>query len=196
MRTELRELKDFPTLNWVRTEIADRRDRTFRCEFCGVAIIRFVHRLEHSEWFEFIRCGVCCAGHLTGDTVGSRVVERAFRLACERRDKWLNADWSRGKDGRLFLNRHGANLSVFPVGDGRFGAVVSRESGDWRKWAGKTYASETLAKNAALAVVIEALPSKEELQWSRKPSRAKSKSKSSKAKGSKGNEQLALALPK
>jgi hypothetical protein len=126
-------------------------------------------------------------GHLTGDEIGARVRERTFKLARARREKWLSTSWTRAKDGRLFINRAGVNLSVFLIGDGRYGAVVARESGDWKKWAGKTYASETLAKAAALAVVVEAKPTRDELKWT------KAKSKASKAEARARQPELDLA---
>jgi hypothetical protein len=172
MKTATPPHAHMPRSGWRCTEVADLGKPEFTCEWCTTAIIRYVHRLEHEDWFEHIRVGVCCAGHLTDDVIGARVRERTFKLARARRDKWLTSVWTRAADGRLFLNRSGVNLSVFPVGDKRFGAVVSRESGDWKKWAGKTYASETLAKNAALAVVIEAKPSKAELKWTTPKSKA------------------------
>jgi hypothetical protein len=164
--------RHMPHLGWHCIEIADRGKADFTCEWCAQAIIRFVHRLEHEDYFEFVRTGCCCAGHLTGDEIGARVRERTFKLARARREKWLTSAWTRAADGRLFLNRSGVNLSVFPIGDGRFGAVVSRESGDWKKWAGRAFTSETRAKNAALAVVIESKPSKAELKWTLPKSKA------------------------
>jgi hypothetical protein len=121
-----------PHLGWRCIEIADLGKADFVCEWCAQAIVRYVHMLEHEDYFEFIRAGSCRAGHLTSDEIGARVRERTFKLARARREKWLTSAWTRAADGRLFLNRSGVNLSVFPVGDKRFGAVVSRERGDWK----------------------------------------------------------------
>ena len=183
---------DLPNKGWVCEEIADRGEANFRCEWCNQAIVRYVHKLVNESWFEFIRTGSCCAGQLTDDVIGARVRERAFKLARARRQRWLNADWKHAADGRAYLNASGVNLSTFPIGDGRYGACVSRESGDWKRWAGKTFASEALAKQAALAMVIESKPSKEELKWAAKPSKAKAKS----PKPARKDAQLQLALPK
>lgn len=58
------------------------------CEMCEVREIRFVHRMEHSEYPDTLGCGCICAGHMEEDYTAAHERERQARSWSDRRRRF------------------------------------------------------------------------------------------------------------
>src|SRR4051794_12220886 len=72
------------------------------CAMCEIQQIRFVHTMRHPEYPDELDCGCICAGHMEGDMSAARARETKMRHRADRKDRWLDRQWRRSKQGNAF----------------------------------------------------------------------------------------------
>jgi hypothetical protein len=98
-----------PRRGWVCVQVTDHGEAIQSCEACGHPAVRFLHTIRHPAFRE-LEVGCICAGHLTGDSEGSRQREVALR----RQTAWADRKWRVSRNGNPWLKARGHRIVVFP----------------------------------------------------------------------------------
>lgn len=98
----------FPKRDWKHVDVIDVAESNpdaplHNCEACGREDVRYVHQLEHNLWDEIIEVGCICAGNLTGDIEEAKRLEKEPRNRTSRRDRWLERNWKKSRNGNSYL---------------------------------------------------------------------------------------------
>ena len=107
-----------PHKGWTCVNIEDLGEPSAICGMCERKEIRYVHYMEHPNYFEVLGCGCICAGHMEEDYEGAQRREALLHNAAARRKRWLSRDWRTSAKGNDFLNTDGYNAVVFRQGTG------------------------------------------------------------------------------
>lgn len=67
---------DAPLKNWNCVKLIDEEEPVFICELCGCKKVRFVHVMEHKDYFERVSVGCICAGIMEGNLMAAQERER------------------------------------------------------------------------------------------------------------------------
>lgn len=76
----------------------DEEDANFKCELCGCEKVRYVHVMEHNEYFEKVYVGCICAGIMEGDIIAAQERDRKMKNRAKRK---LNFPHRRWKETRV-----------------------------------------------------------------------------------------------
>ena len=68
-----------PHINWVCLDMEDVEDDYEKCEMCGNYPIRYVHLMEHQDYFSSLRVGCICAGKMEGSSKQAKKREKQFK---------------------------------------------------------------------------------------------------------------------
>lgn len=105
-----------PLDDWVVFNTYDRleeADELFTCELCGCTQVRFVHEMEHLQYFERISVGCICAGIMEGDILAAKERERLVKNRSKRRKNFLKKTWDETRYGVFLLLHRGELLKIF-----------------------------------------------------------------------------------
>jgi hypothetical protein len=142
-----------PQRGWTCEDIEDLAAPGFICEMCEVQEIRYVHTMWHPDYYETLRCGCICAGHMEQDLVAAKQREKIFKRRLSRRAHWLHRHWRTSGNGNAFLNtQDGFNVVVFQNGDTWGARFVDKETG-YTRFSQRPYYSESAAKLAAFDAI-------------------------------------------
>lgn len=117
-----RRLKEWgaPLDHWHCVDLMDEEDASFVCELCGCEKVRYVHVMEHEEYFENVCVGCICAGIMEGDILAAKERDRKMRNRANRRLNFPRRKWKRARNGGyftkyngqyVFINQNGRNYS-------------------------------------------------------------------------------------
>lgn len=89
-----------PLSDWYCTEVIDIEEEfsstsLFTCELCGCSRVRFVHVMEHDDYFESISVGCICAGIMEGDVLAAKERERLMKNRAKRKRNFPKRKWKR-----------------------------------------------------------------------------------------------------
>jgi hypothetical protein len=105
---------DVPKRGWSCVSVEDLDGPYETCAMCEVQQIRFVHTMSHPEYPETLDCGCICAGHMEGNPYAARARETTMRNRAERKDRWLDRQWRRSKQGNAFIKTDGYLMVIYP----------------------------------------------------------------------------------
>ena len=87
------------------------------CEMCDVALVRYVHVMQHADYPDPLRVGCQCAAKMEEDYSAARAKarERSAKRIQRGRSRWLaRTGWRRSWKGNSFINADGFNVTVYP----------------------------------------------------------------------------------
>lgn len=86
-----KKLKEWgaPLENWKCVHLIDEEKPDFICELCGCEKVRYVHVMEHEQYFEDIRVGCVCAGIMEGDILAAQERDRKMKNRAKRKVTFL-----------------------------------------------------------------------------------------------------------
>jgi len=99
----------------------------FTCELCGCCRVRFVHVMEHEDWFEPLYVGCICAGVMEGDILAAQERERQARNRAKRKRSFIERKWSMTYKGDYTRQHNGKRLTITkpPFMGSQFGVVCN-----------------------------------------------------------------------
>ena len=109
--------------------IDDLEEPSQLCEMCESVEIRYVHVMEHPDYDGQLQVGCVCAEHMEEDYKRPREREKRLKRAARRRKSWSQRTWLTSRQGNLYINTEGFNLTIYSHGRGWGVRVVNRESG-------------------------------------------------------------------
>lgn len=124
--------KGVPRRGWILQDVNDLgpdEGDWQTCEMCESANIRYVHTVEHRDYFEHIEVGCVCSEHLTGDYEGPREREKVLRSSARRRANFLDRQWRHSTKGNPHIKLDGYHVTAFKKGD-HWSASVKSPDGD------------------------------------------------------------------
>lgn len=104
-----RKLKEWgaPLDNWRFVEMIDEEDGCFKCELCGCNKVRYVHVMEHDDYFERVYVGCICAGIMEGDIIAAQKRDRKMKNRTRRKRHFPYRKWKATRNGGLFIEYRG-----------------------------------------------------------------------------------------
>lgn len=124
----IKRLKEWgaPLSGWECKDILDVRgdepDASYEiCDLCDHDRIRFVHVMEHPDYYEKVNVGCICAGIMEGDILAAKERERLMRNRAKRRRNIVNRKWEKNWQGDYVKMYKGRELRIREK-DGRFTA--------------------------------------------------------------------------
>lgn len=142
-----------PKKGWTCVGIDDLEEPSQLCEMCESVEIRYVHVMEHPDYDGQLQVGCVCAEHMEEDYKRPREREKRLKRAARRRKSWSQRTWLTSRQGNLYINTEGFNLTIYSHGRGWGVRVVNRESGAAQSGR-KVYPTESEAKAAALNALL------------------------------------------
>ena len=142
-----------PKKGWTCVGIDDLEEPSQLCEMCESVEIRYVHIMEHPEFAGSLHVGCVCAEHMEEDYKRPREREKRLKNAAQRRRTWPRRVWRASRQGNIYINTEGFNLTVHPQARGWSVRVVNRESGAAQSGR-KIYPTQDAAKLAALNALL------------------------------------------
>jgi len=114
-----RQLKKWnaPMNNWYCVDVIDIEEDSssnglITCELCGCARVRFVHVMQHDEYFEDISVGCICAGIMEGDILAARERERLMKNRAKRKSNFPHRKWKENHYGGYSLKYQGIWVNI------------------------------------------------------------------------------------
>lgn len=101
-----------PLDNWHCTNLIDEEQPSFVCELCGCEKVRYVHVMEHEQYFEGIYVGCICAGVMEGNMIAARERDREMKNRAKRKLNFPRRKWRKTRMGSYFLNYRGRNVFI------------------------------------------------------------------------------------
>jgi hypothetical protein len=131
----------------------EEANELFTCELCGCTQVRFVHEMEHQQYFERISVGCICAGIMEGDILAAKERERLVRNRAKRRKNYLKRLWDHTPYGVSFLRYRGEVLKIYEshVHPGQFTASLGNTTTSHHK--GKPITNFLMAVYAAFDLI-------------------------------------------
>lgn len=128
----MKKLKEWgaPLENWECVDMIDEEEPNFKCELCGCEKVRFVHVMEHDQYFETVNVGCICAGIMEGNIIAAKDRDRKMKNRARRRQNFPKRVWKETRNGGLFLKYHGKY--VFINQNGRNYCCTCDGSRTWR----------------------------------------------------------------
>lgn len=154
---QLREWKA-PLGNWRCVEMIDGEAAEFECELCGYPAVRFIHVMEHDEYFEKVSVGCICAGIMEGDIMAARERDRKMKNRARRKQNFPNRKWKMARSGAHYVKYHDKHVFINRDGSGYNCCCNGRRTG---KYHGKPITDFISACYAAFDLadpVGEAMP--------------------------------------
>jgi hypothetical protein len=146
-----------PHKGWRCVHIADMEDVNQTCQMCEVQPIRYVHFMEHDDYLAVLECGCVCAGNMEQDREGAKERETTFKARQARRKHWLIRRWHETYRGGEYIKTDGFHISVWPKGDGTYGAKVECRYTGEKRYSRRRYETMEAAKLAAFDVMIHTI---------------------------------------
>lgn len=109
-----------PLDGWSCVEMIDLEDAEFTCELCGYEGIRYLHKMEHPQYFEFIEVGCICAGIMEGDILAAKERDRKLRNRSKRKRNFLNRKWKHAVNGNYYLTYKGDKVFINQCSNGYY----------------------------------------------------------------------------
>ena len=119
-----------PHKGWNAVDVEDLGEPAATCEMCRSRTIRYVHRVEHTQYDGQLRVGRVCAEKMTDDKVNPRERERRLRTEARQRVQWLARTWKVSSNGNPHLNADGVRVDVLPLNLGRDAGKFRYRIGD------------------------------------------------------------------
>lgn len=109
-----KKLKEWgaPLEYWKFVEMIDEEDANFKCELCGCEKVRYVHVMEHNEYFEKVYVGCICAGIMEGDIIAAQERDRKMKNRAKRKLNFPHRRWKETRVGELFIKYHGKYVFI------------------------------------------------------------------------------------
>ncbi|MBV1757764.1 MAG: hypothetical protein KMY55_07955 [Dethiosulfatibacter sp.] len=106
-----------PISDWYCTDVIDIEEEAsdtdlFTCELCGCSRVRFVHVMEHDDYFEDVRVGCICAGIMEGDVLAAKERERLMKNRAKRKRNFPNRKWKETPYGTYILMHKGSWIKM------------------------------------------------------------------------------------
>lgn len=135
-----------PHKGWYCEDTEDLGEPIETCEMCERVSIRYVHIMNHDEWFdEPLRCGCVCAGHMEEDIEGARNREATMRTRAGRRARFPKLKkWKRTDKGNERIDYRGRRVIIFASQGGYRVMLIYPDGREWR--GRKTYPTAREAK--------------------------------------------------
>lgn len=127
---------DAPLEDWICVWVEDVREDDPEaeyavCDLCGCGKVRFVHWMEHPDYFDTVCVGRICAAALDGDEFAAEERERVLKNRWRRKKNYLKKEWK--YDGSWFLVYRKEELRIFQREDGGFAARMGARTVSTRK---------------------------------------------------------------
>lgn len=151
-----------PQRGWSFVDLRDVLGHKIKCEMCGTAWVRYVHKMQHPDYAETKDVGCCCAARMEQDPNAATLRELQYRSYYQRRNNWLTRDgWRISSKGNHYINVEHCNVVVWKEKKGWIFQVKHRATEvTWR--ADAPLATQEEAKLAA----FDKLPRHfEEFRW-------------------------------
>ena len=103
---------DVPHEGWVCVNIIDLGEPVGTCRMCGHQIIRYVHVMQHPDYYRTIGAGCVCAGRMEGNPDAARERENAFKNRQARRETFLRMPLKRSRNGHEYLKYKGEIITL------------------------------------------------------------------------------------
>ena len=120
----IRDLKDEGLLSYKE----DGEGEMFTCELCGCERVRFIHDMQHDEYFEDVSVGCICAGTMEGDILAAQERERILENRSKRKQNYLKKEWQVKPNGNRTLRYKKGWITIIPSKYGGFGIVYHGKS--------------------------------------------------------------------
>jgi hypothetical protein len=120
---------------------------------CESAEIRYAHVMEHSDYPGQLQVGCVCAENMEEDYKRPREREKRLKNSARRRAAWPSRKWRMSRQGNLYINTDGLNLTIYRTATGWSVRVLKRESGAVQNGK-KVYSTEGEAKLAAFNALL------------------------------------------
>lgn len=157
----LKKLKEWhaPTKDWYCVEVEDVGEhitdefdegKLSTCELCGCNKVRYLHHMEHPQYFETIQVGCICAGILEGNILAAKQREQWLKNRNKRRTTFLKKPWKKTVNGNYFLKRKGKDIFINVMG---CSFTCSYENQTVRTYKGKRISNFLTAQFAAFDMV-------------------------------------------
>lgn len=120
----LKRLKEWgaPLEDWTCRQVVDTCEDEedavpmAKCELCGCEKVRFLHVMEHQDFYEELAVGCICAAVMEGDELAAIERDRRMKNRAKRRVNFVKHRWSRSY-GRYYRIYQGHELWIIPRGD-------------------------------------------------------------------------------
>ena len=99
----------------------------FTCELCKCPRVRYVHVMQHDNYFENVSVGCICAGIMEGNILAAKEREKILRNRAKRKQNYLKRGWKTSINGNKTLKYKGEHLTIInsKFSDGGFGVVYN-----------------------------------------------------------------------
>jgi len=105
-----------PHKGWECIDIIDLGEPSQQCEMCETSMIRYLHRMEHPNYREWLDVGCVCAGHMEGNLAASKTREASMKSRSGKRKRWLSRKWKTSGSGNPYIIADGYMVTVYPKG--------------------------------------------------------------------------------
>lgn len=92
-----------PLEHWYCVDLIDEEDASFVCELCGCEKVRYVHVIQHGEYFEKVYVGCICAGIMEGDLLAAKERDRKMKNRAKRKLNFPNRNWKQTRTGGYYI---------------------------------------------------------------------------------------------
>ena len=120
----IKTLKEWtaPLNDWYCTEVIDMCEDDedsplAECELCGCKNVRYVHRMEHQVYFEYVDVGCICAGIMEGDVLRAKERDRLMKNRSKRRRTFTKKKWKEIRCNVYMRRYNSKELYIFRNGD-------------------------------------------------------------------------------
>lgn len=101
-----------PLDNWRCVGLIDGEDAYFKCELCGYENVRYIHVMEHDEYFEKLYVGCICAGVMEGDILAAEGRDRKMKNRSKRKMNFPNRKWKIARSGACYVKYRGQYVFI------------------------------------------------------------------------------------
>lgn len=82
-----------PFEGWYGAEVIDMAHDNNQCELCDCKRVRFIHVMDHEDYFESLHVGCVCAGIMEGDLLEAKERDNQARNRSKRKVNYLKKKW-------------------------------------------------------------------------------------------------------
>jgi hypothetical protein len=135
-----------------------------QCEMCGNERIRYVHILEHPDYYGEIRVGCVCASKMIEDYVNPREKERELKNRVNRKKNFMKQEWRyKPSTGNYSLRYKGDYITIIKSKFNSGWGVIFKGKCQW-DYNGRMITDLNTAKIVAFNLFDELHESKEQVQ--------------------------------
>ena len=102
-----------PLENWRCVKLIDGEDADFECELCGYENVRYIHVMEHDEYFEKLYVGCICAGIMEGNILAAQECDRKMKNRSKRKQNFPNWKWKIARNGAYYVEYRGRCVFIY-----------------------------------------------------------------------------------